>query len=96
MPTRIGGFDQIEPNSTPVGTSSGVTTRTFVIAFAAAFDLHSSRARSFTSTAHTVTAGDRRAMVSAIGPAPQPRSSASPVDTSGGSDRRSNEVPASS
>ena len=57
---------------------------------------HSERARSFTSIAHTTASGDRRAIVSAIGPAPHPTSSRLPADASGTAVRRSNDVPASS
>ncbi len=71
---RIGGFDQIVANVTSGGTSSGEVTRMLWSALRSALRAHSSRARALTSIAHTVAPGDRLAIVSAIGPAPQPRS----------------------
>ena len=59
------------------------TTRTLVSPAASAFAWHSSRARRFTSTAHTTDDGARVAIVNAIGPYPHPRSTRSP-DTGGG------------
>ena len=60
-----GRLEQISSNAT---SSGGDPTRTLVIPFAAAFASHRARARSFTSTAHTVASGARRAGARAIGP----------------------------
>ena len=65
---RMGGFDQIAANRASAATSAGATTRTLVRPAASALRAQSSRARSFTSTAHTVAPGERVAMVSASGP----------------------------
>ncbi|MEZ5216836.1 MAG: hypothetical protein R2715_09695 [Ilumatobacteraceae bacterium] len=48
-----------------------------------------------TSTAHTEACGERRAIVRAIGPAPQPRSSRSPLRAGAGASRSNNRVPVS-
>jgi len=69
FPTRIGGLLQIVARRTSSGTSSGAATRTLPSPLVTAFAAHKARARSFTSTAHTVTSGPaRRARVQAIGP----------------------------
>ncbi len=91
----MGGFDQIASKRTVGGTRSGDVARTFVRPSSAAFDRHRSTARSLTSTAQTVAPGERRASVSAIGPAPQPRSSRLPVAGGGGAFSSSSFVPAS-
>ena len=57
LPMRIGGFDQMTSKRTSAGTSSGAATTTLASPLAAAFAAHSARARSLTSTAHTVGAG---------------------------------------
>jgi len=92
---RIGGFDQIVANRTSGGTSSGWWVRTLSMLFRSALRAHRSRARSLTSTAQTVAAGERRAIVNAIGPAPHPRSRRSPVAAIGGEARNKSDVPVS-
>ena len=64
LPMRIGGFDQMTSKRTSAGTSSGAATRMFARPLAAALAADSARARSLTSTAHTVGAGARPAMAS--------------------------------
>ena len=78
LPMRIGGFDQITSNITPSGISAAVTARTRPRLWRAAFSAVSSSARAFTSSAQTSSLGDASASDSAIGPQPQPRSSALP------------------
>ena len=57
--------------------------------FRSALRAHSSRARALTSSAQMVAPGERRAIVSAIGPAPQPRSRRLPEEAIGRSARSS-------
>ena len=87
LPTRMGG---IRPDRTakrsPSGTLVGPVTALHVVEAerSARSACSSSSDRSFTSTAQTVAAGERRASVSAIGPHPQPRSSRSPASGGAG------------
>ncbi len=60
LPMRIGGFDHSSSTTRSAGTSSGGTARTLASPSRSAFARHRSSARSFTSTAHTVAAGERR------------------------------------
>ena len=68
LPMRIAGLLHSVAKLMSAGTSSGAQTRTLRSPLRAAFDAHSARARSFTSTAHTVASGARDASVSAIAP----------------------------
>ena len=95
---RIGGFDQIVSNRTSarhvVGRTHPDVRDPVALRRSPA---HSSRARSLTSIAHTVASGERRAIVSAIGPAPQPTiEHVAGRHAAAGSVRSSNDVPASS
>src|ERR1700712_3852648 len=74
----MGGFDQIVMNCRSSGTSDGSTALTLSRPSLAALALTRSRARSLTSTAHTVAWGDNRARAIEIGPQPQPTSSRLP------------------
>ena len=93
---RMGGFDHMASNRTSprVATSAGApangppsslttTARTLAASLAAAFWAHNPTARSFTSTAHTLAAGARRARATAMGPYPHPRSRRSPEASEG-------------
>ena len=95
LPTRIGGFDQIAPNRRSAGTSPGSAALMFVMPCRAALRRTRSRARSFTSTAHTVASGDCKARLRAIGPQPAPRSSSCPIGGGGGTESSRMRVPSS-
>ena len=104
LPTLIGGFDHSAASATSSGTSSGRTARTLSSPSRCALRRTRSRARSLTSTAHTVASGASRAIVRATGPQPQPRSRtwagpssgrAARTSSSGGVVRRSTCVPRS-
>ncbi len=92
LPMRIGGLDQIVANERSAGTSSGWTVVMLTRPLRCAFRAQSSRARRLTSTAQMRAAGDRRAIVRAIGPAPHPRSRRFPVAARGSDARMSIDV----
>lgn len=95
LPTRIGGFDQIVANRSPAGTSSGSTALTLSRPSRVALCRTRSRARSFTSTAHTAASGDCSARLTAMGPQPVPRSRRSPDEGGSGTVSSSTRVPSS-
>ena len=95
LPTRIGGLDQMRSNRTSAGMPSGGRTRTPSSPSASALRRVSSSARSLTSTAYTVAAGERSASVRATGPQPHPRSRKVPAGGGGGASSSRTAVPLS-
>ncbi len=95
LPTRIGGFDQTRSNRTSSGMPSAVVACTPSSPSAAALRRVRSSARSLTSRAQTVAAGERSARVRAMGPQPQPRSRKVPVVGGAGASSSSTAVPLS-
>ncbi len=93
---RTGGFDRIAAKRSLSGISSGAHTLTLVSPSRSAFEAVRSLARRFTSTAQMVAPGLWWAITRAIGPAPQPRSSRSPVAGGGGAALRRRAVALSS
>lgn len=100
FPIRTGGFDQTRSNVVPEESRRSSAVVSVIVSILlrpslAPFFAVSASARSLTSTAQTVAAGDFVANTAAIGPHPQPRSKNVPVGGGGGTVSRRTLVPAS-